>query len=366
MAGLRKGPMDFGDEGKEFIDSILSREETEDVIHMMIKADETDGRSRLPSFCTSSQMNGWRPYQRPNTPPLSPLLSTKRTMKTEAENVHNGQNREIYTNFKADYPECIIRENNCKNVYSSSTGICSNEGVLIDQETETQDPGTPIEPGTARPENGHGGHDPDTLDRSGEAVATSVAIGSDVTTRREADPDKLGGVGKTDVGDVAEEIEEPEEDDIDKQKGKEVADTDKDDHETKLDQITEKIVVVEEILTMMSERLTKLGSTVRELETSPEFSQSEIETLKKENEKLEKNMDEVEIEDRRTQFQTRALEDKEDRLETTTKKKNLIIEGIPEIEGRREDVEKTIGEFFDQLAVPKGINFEAAIELDRL
>ena len=96
--------------------------------------------------------------------------------------------------------------------------------------------------------------------------------------------------------------------------------------------------MVEEILTMMSERSMKLGSTFKDLETSQEFSQGEIEGLKKENEELKKKLEAVEIGDRRTQFQASALEDKDDRLETTNKKKNLIIEGIPETDGRREEV----------------------------
>ena len=80
MAGSRKGPMDFGDKGSKFIDSILSKEESEDVISMMIKADENDGCLRLPSFCTSSQMHGRNLYLRPTPPPpLSPLYTSRIT-----------------------------------------------------------------------------------------------------------------------------------------------------------------------------------------------------------------------------------------------------------------------------------------------
>ena len=48
------------------------------------------------------------------------------------------------------------------------------------------------------------------------------------------------------------------------------------------------------------------------------------------------------------------------RLETLAKKKNLILEGVPEVEGLRENLEKTIGEVLDQLAIPGSINFEAS------
>ena len=78
---------------------------------------------------------------------------------------------------------------------------------------------------------------------------------------------------------------------------------------------------------------------------------------------MKKKLEAVEIEDKRTQFQTNALEDKIDRLETSSKKKNLIIEGVPEPEGRKEDVEKTVGNLFDQLAVGMGINFESCFRM---
>ena len=132
---------------------------------------------------------------------------------------------------------------------------------------------------------------------------------------------------------------------------------------SRLDEIFEKMEMVEDILTLISERSTNLGGTIRDLTTSLEFSQQEIETLKKENKELKEKLDAVEIEDRRTQFQTNALEDKVDRLETSSKKNNLIVEGIPEPEGGKEDVQGTIGNLFDQMAVGKQINFDACFRM---
>ena len=85
--------------------------------------------------------------------------------------------------------------------------------------------------------------------------------------------------------------------------------------------------------------------------------------MKKENKELKKQVDDVQTEDRRTQFQVKQNEDKLDRLETSSKKRNLIFEGVLEAEGRREDVERTIGCIFDQLNVGKGINFEACYRM---
>ena len=57
------------------------------------------------------------------------------------------------------------------------------------------------------------------------------------------------------------------------------------------------------------------------------------------------------------------MADKVDRIETLSKKKNLILEGIPEQEGRREDVQKTICNLFDQMSMNKSFNFEACYRM---
>ena len=64
------------------------------------------------------------------------------------------------------------------------------------------------------------------------------------------------------------------------------------------------------------------------------------------------------MEDRRTQFQVKTVKQNLDKLETQTKRKNLVIEGIPELDGMKEIVEKVISEMFDQMAVNKSVNFE--------
>ena len=120
-----------------------------------------------------------------------------------------------------------------------------------------------------------------------------------------------------------------------------------------------KLKTVDDILAKLDEKTNKLNITVHALEDSLEFSQNEIDSLKKENAQLKKKLEDLELEDRRTQYQINTIDDKVDRLETVTKKRNLIVEGIPEPEDRREDVEKTVSHLFDQLAIPTGVNFEA-------
>ena len=47
-----------------------------------------------------------------------------------------------------------------------------------------------------------------------------------------------------------------------------------------------------------------------------------------------------------------------------SKKRNLIFEGVPELEnGRREDVDKTVCDIIELLSVKKSINFEACYRM---
>ena len=98
--------------------------------------------------------------------------------------------------------------------------------------------------------------------------------------------------------------------------------------QSRLEKVLNKMVLVEEILSVMGERSNKLGAAVKGLEASLEFSQLEIDSLKKENEVLKKTVGAIELEDKRTLFQMNLVEDTMDRLETASKKKNLLFEGV--------------------------------------
>ena len=135
------------------------------------------------------------------------------------------------------------------------------------------------------------------------------------------------------------------------------------DDEADLPAVLNKLQQMDEKVSRLDQKSHKLGTTVKDLETSLEFSQSEIDALKKENAALKKKLEAVEMEDRRTQFQTNLMEDKLDKIESVSKKKNLIFDGVPEVEGRREDVQKTLADLFDQLSITKGINFDTCYRI---
>ena len=372
MAGLGKA-LSFGDDGMAFIDSILSREETEDVISMMIDADESKDCLRLPSFCTSSQMGGGNQLRRPSTPSFSPLLSPVRVTDGLAiiEGIIPGFSTGNGDQMGMDI-ENDVRAKNHRNVNTSSasTEIISEQSDW--NEDDRSDPGTAPAAVNSTAAVGLGGRDPGSapnkeVGMAGGTVTKHVAMGKDVATAGLVDThtDVAGEQNEGLSDELSGDLYTPARGD----KGADGGDTGddtkvSDEGSSRLDTILSKMDLVEEILAMMGEKSTKLDGTVKNLEASLEFSQHEIDILKKENEELKKKVWASEIEDKRTQFQVNMIDDKVDILETSLKKKNLIFEGVSEFEGRREDVEKTSGYLFDQLAVGKGIYFDACYRMD--
>ena len=131
-----------------------------------------------------------------------------------------------------------------------------------------------------------------------------------------------------------------------------------------LDEVSRRVKIVDGLISKLDDREKEMKTAVKELVHSLEFSQHEIDVLKQENVTLKQRLSILELEDRRSQFQMSNIKDKVDRLETVSKKKNLVFEGVPEQrDSRREDLEKIVGNIFDQLSVSKSINFEACYRM---
>ena len=69
-------------------------------------------------------------------------------------------------------------------------------------------------------------------------------------------------------------------------------------------------------------------------------------------------MTDLETEESRSAYQMNRLDEKVDRVDTHSRRKNLILEGVPEV-GANEDVGKTIWNMFVQLNIYTGIDFDA-------
>ena len=97
-------------------------------------------------------------------------------------------------------------------------------------------------------------------------------------------------------------------------------------------EVVNKLDLVSALLNKMDVKSDNLAITVKELQVSLEYSQSEIDKLKGENTKLKQKLTDLETEERRVTYHQKRIEEKIDRVDTAGKKKNLILEGIPEIE----------------------------------
>ena len=123
--------------------------------------------------------------------------------------------------------------------------------------------------------------------------------------------------------------------------------------------IGSKLEKIDGLLNNLGSKSSILNTLVAQLKASLEFPQQEIDTLKEENKDLRQKVQDLETEDKRNIHQMNRMEEKLDRVDTYSKKKNLIFEGVPELDGGREDVGKTIWGLFDQLNIDKGMDLDA-------
>ena len=402
------------------IEHILSHDEVADVIKMMDMADELGDVYTLPSFITSTQMNGRDPRRRPDSPPLSPVspralithgltngcadcpepdrsvgIFPSRPPSSQGEmgmNQFDAVNQEIYGLLASDSLESNEVSGNL-----GSSRARMNQGLEADPDTSAV-----IDPAESC------ASDPLTLairDVSIKTITSAVG-GAAATHRRDGDMsthtgtlaevsvERNGEVGvsveqgragslsqqvyEVDVAaglDTREEETDGEgeataDDEAGQESGEENYGEGVEVHVTgdQAQLITEmadptivaaKMKLMEGMLALLDGKSTRLEDTVRSLEDSLEYAYKEITDLKKENGDMRLLMGSLELEDKRTQFQITDVADKLDRLDSVTRKRNLLFEGIPESVGKREDVDAVICDVFDQLSVNEGINFEA-------
>ena len=87
--------------------------------------------------------------------------------------------------------------------------------------------------------------------------------------------------------------------------------------------------------------------------------------LKEENESLKESLLEMSLEIQRNTYAIQKLTGKQANLETNTKKKNLILEGVPELQQRdvRENLQDTICAIFAEMGISKPIDYDLAYRI---
>ena len=109
-----------------------------------------------------------------------------------------------------------------------------------------------------------------------------------------------------------------------------------------LRRMTVRVSLMDKLLSDVGDKSDELTVKVGELQASLEFSQLEVDTLKGENQTLRQKLADLEIENSRSTYQMKKMEEKIDKVDTYSRRRNLIFEGIPEAVDGKEDVEKTI------------------------
>ena len=109
-------------------------------------------------------------------------------------------------------------------------------------------------------------------------------------------------------------------------------------------------------LDALASRFDKVEAVNAEFKVSLEFTQEEVKDLKEENAELRESLKELSLEIKRNTYAIQGLSNKHENLETTTRKKNIIFEGVPENTQGRENLQETICQIFSEMRIEKAID----------
>ena len=349
------------------VESILSKDEEMDVISMLNFADELGGMSSLTGFFTSTQMGKREPRYLSTTPPLSPVPFAVEHNRPPYASTGDGVNIETVRLLDA---ERLNKVNLIDGMEHNMHADGKNESFGREASDEGQASQARLAGVTNLDLNRPEVVDPidpiDLIHDSGAAPLTQAIHDAKTTTMTPTDGGLREGDGRdgrvvTPTGDEGVKTDSDAEIETDDE-GSDKSSNDEENKANKyMNQTTaaNRLAQIDDLLHHLNTDSATLADTVKTLENSLEFSYKEIADLKRENANLKQKLGSLETEDKRTQFQVRDVAEKLDRLDSITKKKNLIFDGVQESEGRREETDKVIGRLFDQLQVGKGIEFEA-------
>ena len=106
-------------------------------------------------------------------------------------------------------------------------------------------------------------------------------------------------------------------------------------------------------------RFNNVEKVSEEYKTSFQFTQEEVQGLQEENTALKSILEELSLEIKRNSFAIQKLDSKQERMETDSRKKNLIFEGVPEQQGVRENLQEGICQIFSEMEIERQISYDA-------
>ena len=120
----------------------------------------------------------------------------------------------------------------------------------------------------------------------------------------------------------------------------------------------------EKILSL-SRRVSSIETTCAGYKTSLEFTQRQVRDLQEENLDLRRFIDTLELEMNRNTYAVDKLEKKQDKTETTLKRKNLVFEGIAESATGRKNLQDTLRHILVDMGIDDDIAYNSIYRLGR-
>ena len=114
---------------------------------------------------------------------------------------------------------------------------------------------------------------------------------------------------------------------------------------------------------LLTDRFDNVEKNCADYKVSLEFTQGEVVDLKEENAALKEALQELTLEVDRNAYAIQKLSGKHENLDTATKRKNIIFEGVPESQGGRENLHDTIYQIFTEMGIQKRIDYDMAYRM---
>ena len=116
--------------------------------------------------------------------------------------------------------------------------------------------------------------------------------------------------------------------------------------------------LVAAILGKLDKKFETLTDNIKSFRNSLEFSQGDVDELKNENRALRNRITQLELEEKRNELQLKTLEDHIERIDTSTRKKNLTLEGIEETPDGKDNFQPLLHQLFNQIGIQRTIDFD--------